>query len=85
MRLDPEQIHDLLKNQYPRHLSDVQVCHITVSAMPAAKIVLIFKEHLWEGMHLDGDPIVGAHSMSLSMARELHTQLGEAIDQAGTL
>lgn len=82
MDLSPDDIRDLLLEQYPRHIRDAQVSLLSSTHVPGDPIVLIVDESLWE---FDNDLGRSAHSMTLALARQLYNQLGEAIDQVEQL
>lgn len=82
MELTPDDIRDLLNDQYPRHIRDAQVAQLTSSHVPDDRIVLIVDESLWD---FDTDLGRSAHSMTLGLARRLYEQLGETIAQVEQL
>ena len=82
MELTPADINDLLREQYPRHINDALVLQLVDRNVPDDPIVLFLDESLWE---FATDVGRSAHSMSLALARQLHTQLGQVIDQVDQL
>lgn len=76
MKLSPTELHELLRERFPRHVNDVLVAKLA-DAQTADPVVLIVDTSLWD-FDITHDKVL--MSMDLTMARELHNRLAEVID-----